>query len=235
MPTNFIIRRALTQRSEHNISWFIIYDNVLWLFVTLFYTHTHKSQWHMILRQKKTCLGGRRRKTADNSSLGTRTTWANIKIPHSGRLLYGNWAIWGSAKGDDVIKRMCNMTKVSHKFLAHNGTAVCEKLIPDFRHGEKTSAKRFQRACSFRDSRYCLNDDMEKAIGGVTIYVNSELCATCACETSSEASQIGLRWIANPISWLILNSFAQLVVWMGIWSDAITEQDRFSDHKLKCA
>lgn len=106
----------------------------------------------------------------------------------------------GSAKGDDVIKRMCNMTKVSHKFSAHNGTAFCEKLIPDFRRAAKTSAKRFQRACSFRDSRYCLNGDMEKAIGGVTIYVNSELCATCARETSSEASQIGLRWIANSIS-----------------------------------
>ena len=38
---------------------------------------------------------------------------AIIKIPHSGRLLYGNWAIWGILL-EDVIRQMCNIKL--HKF-----------------------------------------------------------------------------------------------------------------------
>lgn len=103
----------------------------------------------------------------------------NIKIPHSGRLLYGNWAIWGILRRATTLSNECVTWQKCHiNSRAHNG-ALCEKLILDFRSATKISAKRFQRACSSREAVYCLNDDTEKTISGVTIYVNSELFATC--------------------------------------------------------
>lgn len=66
------------------------------------------------------------KETADNRVLRKRT----IKVPHSGRLLYGNWAIWGISL--DVIRQMCNTKKTKHK-ITHTMRRICEKLIFYFR------------------------------------------------------------------------------------------------------